>query len=194
MRWCHHRIGLRQLVLAIGLAALTEAFVRPVHAEVRISGNVDALVLEAREASIGEVLAALRARFNVARLFNGQNYVMRVSAGGIELIVLGPGAPSGDAVGDAMPNELPVMAPSPSGDGWSGVAPASPKRHPLRRLLRPPQMPHSGRWFPALKPYRLAEQPRSNQSRRPRPHRRSRSRFLQSAGRMWKAGAANRAV
>ena len=95
-------IGLRELVLAISLAALVQAITQPVRAEVRISGQMDALKVEAREASVEEVLAALRASVNlqyrtsdalnrvmtgtyngslqrvVARLLEGRNYVMRI--------------------------------------------------------------------------------------------------------------------
>ena len=108
--------GLRKLVLTIGLAALLQAFAQPVRAEVRVSGQADAVIVETREASVEEVLAALRASFNlhyrisgalnrvmtgtytgslqrvIARLLEGHNYVMQASAGGGELIVFGPAA------------------------------------------------------------------------------------------------------
>lgn len=110
-----NKIGLRKLVLAIGLAALLQAFAQPVRAEVRVSGQADALIVETREASVAEVLAALRTSFNlqyrisgalnrvmtgtytgslqrvIARLLEGHNYVMQSSAGGGALIVFEPG-------------------------------------------------------------------------------------------------------
>ena len=114
-------IGLCKLVLAMGLAALLPPAAQPVRAEVRVSGQADALIVETREASVEEILAALRASFNlhyrisgalnrvitgtysgslqrvVARLLEGHNYVMQASAGGGELIIFGPGAAGGSA-------------------------------------------------------------------------------------------------
>jgi hypothetical protein len=161
MSWRHDRIGLRELVVAIWLAALTQVIAQPVQAEVRVSGHTDALKLEAREASVEEVLAALRASFKlqfhtsgavnrvmtgtytgslrhvVARLFDGQNYVMRSSAGGIELIVFGPGGAGSSAsasgrsvAADARQPELPAPTPSSDVQGWSGMAPVGPPRAP----------------------------------------------------------------
>ena len=116
------RISLRKLVLTIWLATLMLAIAQPVRAEVRVSGNAAALIVETREASVDEVLAALRTSFNIqyhtsgaavrvvtgsytgslrqvlARLFDGQNYVIRSSANGIEIAVFGPGASSSGAV------------------------------------------------------------------------------------------------
>lgn len=140
-----NRIGLRKLVLAIGLAALLPAFAQPVGAEVRVSGQADALIVETREASVEEILAALRASFNlhyrtsdalnrvvtgtytgslqrvVARLLEGQNYVLQSSAGGGRLIVIGPGAAGSSVsasrhqvVADAEQRQLPTKAPSPA--------------------------------------------------------------------------------
>ncbi|MBI2715618.1 MAG: hypothetical protein HYX37_14380 [Rhizobiales bacterium] len=109
------KIGLWKLVLAIWLAALLQTFAQPVLAEVRVSGPADAVIVETREASVEEVLAALGASFNlhyrtsgalnrvltgtytgslqrvIARLLEGHNYVMQSSAGGGELIVVGTG-------------------------------------------------------------------------------------------------------
>jgi hypothetical protein len=109
------RIGLRKLGLAIWLAALLQAFAQPVRADVRVTGQADALIVETREASVEEILAALRASFNlqyrtsgalnrvmtgtytgslqrvIARLLEGHNYVMQSSAGGSALIVFEPG-------------------------------------------------------------------------------------------------------
>jgi len=108
------RTGLRKLVLTIGLAALLPTFAQPVHAEVRVSGRADAVIVETREASVDEVLAALSASLNlhyrtsgaldrvmtgtysgslprvIARVLEGHNYVMHASDGGGELIVFGP--------------------------------------------------------------------------------------------------------
>ena len=123
----YDRIDPRKLVLAIGLAALMLAVAQPVRAEVRISGQADALILETRAASVDEVLAALRASFNLqyrtsgaltrvitgtyagslqrvlARLLEGHNYVLQSSAGGGELIVFGPGMAGGSVSASPRP-------------------------------------------------------------------------------------------
>jgi len=137
-------IGLRKLALAVWLAALLQAFAQPVRAEVRVSGQADAVIVETREASVEEVLAALRASFNlryrtsgalnramtgtytgslqrvIARLLEGHNYVLQSSAGGGELIVIGPGVAGSSVttsrhqvVADAGHQELPGPPRSP---------------------------------------------------------------------------------
>ena len=49
------KIGLRKLVMALWLAALSQVFAQPVRAEVRVSGQADAMILETREAPVAEV-------------------------------------------------------------------------------------------------------------------------------------------
>jgi len=150
------RIGPRKLVLAIWLAALLQAWAQPVRAEVRVSGQADAVIVETREASVEEVLAALRASFNlqyrtsgalnrvmtgtysgslqrvIARLLEGHNYVMQSSAGG-ELIVFTPGAAGSSVsasrrqvVAVAEQRELPTKAPSPVVQGGGSTTPVGP--------------------------------------------------------------------
>ncbi len=157
------RISLRKLISKIWLAALLSAVALPVHAEVRVSGNADALTVEMREASADEVLAALRASFNVqyrtfgainrvvtgtytgtlrqvlARLFDGQNYVIRPSTNGVEIAVFGPGASDSGAVvwgGQQRvvtkpPDLLPPVTPSDGGEGWSGTVDFGPPKVPV---------------------------------------------------------------
>jgi hypothetical protein len=158
------RIDLRKLVLAISFAALIQAFSQPVRAEVRVSGQVDALIVETREAPIEEILTALRASFNlqyrtsgalnrvitgtytgslqrvVARLLGGYNYVMQSSAGGVELTVFGPGGAGINASASGRPFEAgrrPLVAPvPPRPSGEQGWNGAAPVRPP-----RPPAAP-----------------------------------------------------
>jgi hypothetical protein len=168
------KIDLRKLALAIGLAALLPAFVQPVRAEVRVSGQADAVIVEAREASVEEVLAALRASFNlhyrtsgtlnrvmtgtytgslqrvIARLLEGHNYVMQSSAGGGELIVVGPGETGSSvsasrrmAVADASHQKLPgpPLAPPLPNANRATQGPAGVQASPglaARETLMPP--------------------------------------------------------
>lgn len=196
MSWRHQRIGLRMLVQIIGLAAFTQVLVQPIRAEVRISGRADAMVLEAREASVAELLAALRARFNlqfrvsgavdrvttgsysgplkhvIARLFADQNYVLRASAKGLELVVLGPGASGGNPFAwghlgsadarptDAPPIELPTPVPSPGAEGWNGMALVAPPpiANPKAPAAPPPKIAADVA-PPALRPVMAAPAP-----------------------------------
>ena len=157
------RISLRKLVPTIWLATLMLAIAQPVRAEVRVSGNADALIVETREASADEVLAALRTSFNIqyhtsgaairvvtgsytgslrqvlARLFDGQNYVIRSSTNGIEIAVFGPGASSSGAVVwgrqqpavAKSPDLLPPVPSSSGGEGWSGTVDLGPPKAPV---------------------------------------------------------------
>jgi hypothetical protein len=86
----------------------------PLSAEVQVDGRREAVHLEARDASLQEVLAALHDRFNLrycsidvlqaqttgvfdgpllrvaARVLDGYDYAMRVTPEGIDLLVLRP--------------------------------------------------------------------------------------------------------
>ena len=150
------RISLRKLVLTIWLATLTLAISQPGRAEVRVSGNADALIVETREASADEVLAALRTSFNIqyhtsgaairvvtgsytgslrqvlARLFNGQNYVIRSSTNGIEIAVFGPAASSSRAI--VWGRQQPAVAKAPD---FISAGPVVVRRGRLERHSRP---------------------------------------------------------
>jgi hypothetical protein len=104
--------GRTTLALAIGLAVLFQMAPEPARAEVRVSGQANAIVIEAREARLDEILAALRAQVNlqyqtdvaldrvvtgiyrgtlqrvVARILEGHNYILKSSAGSLTLVVL----------------------------------------------------------------------------------------------------------
>src|SRR5664279_127104 len=159
-----YKFGLRKLVLTIWLAALIQAFAQPVRAEVRVTGQADALTVEAHEASVEEVLAALRTSFNlqiqtsgvpnhvitgtysgslqrvVARLLDGQNYVMRSFTDHVEIVVIGPGASGGASAAweraagsSAMRPELLAPPPSSGGEGWNGNLDAAPPGAPAAK-------------------------------------------------------------
>jgi hypothetical protein len=105
------RAPARLLVPAILLAALLPA--PSVRAEARITGEPDAVRVEARDAPIEEVMVALRASFGlhyrstaplsrritgtyegplqrvVTRLLDGYDFVMKASSGTVEIIVYG---------------------------------------------------------------------------------------------------------
>ena len=147
-------IGLRKLVLTIWLSALLQV-TQPVRAEVRVTGQADAVTVETREASVDEVLAALRASFNlqyrtsgplnrvitgtytgslqqvITRLLEGLNYVLQSSAGGRELIVVGPGAARASVSASGRPfvavAEQPIAPPVPNANSATLAVPgASP--------------------------------------------------------------------
>jgi len=104
-------VGRRGLLLA-ALAIAGCGFAGPAGAEVRISGAADALRLEARNATLDEVLRALRATYKfryhgsvatgaavsgaysgslprvVTRLLTGYNYVLRSSADGLDVSII----------------------------------------------------------------------------------------------------------
>jgi hypothetical protein len=117
----------RMLMAAIGLAALLHA--RSVQAEARISGQPEALRVEARDTPVEEVLGALGTNFGlhyrsaaslkrrvtgtyvgslqrvVAHLLNGYDFVMRTDAGSVEVVVYGLAKPE-----EAVPGAV-VAAP-----------------------------------------------------------------------------------
>lgn len=100
------------LALAIGLAVLFPMVPEPARAEVRVFGQANAIVIEAREARLEEILTALRAQVNlqyqtdvvldrvvtgiyrgslqrvVARILEGHNYILKSSADSLTLVVL----------------------------------------------------------------------------------------------------------
>ena len=57
--------GRGRLLLVAAFVALLNAWPQQGRAEVRVSGQVNAVVLDAREAQLGEVLAALHRSFNL---------------------------------------------------------------------------------------------------------------------------------
>ena len=119
------------LVAAIvGLAALQSAA-----AEVRISGTPDALKIEAQNATVEDVLRALQTSYSfkfqsanvltspaggvyngslsrvVARLLEGQNYVIRNSGGVVQISIISPNSARRPAASRQPQNQPPPFEP-----------------------------------------------------------------------------------
>ena len=127
----------RLLVPAILLAALFPA--HSVWAEARITGDPDAVRVEARNAPVEEVMAALGTSFGlryrstvstsrritgtyegslqrvVTRLLDGYNFVMKTGPGGVEVMVYGVVKP-GEAAKAAQAVTPPHLAKTPSAE------------------------------------------------------------------------------
>ena len=159
-----YKFGLRKLVLTIWLAALIQAFAQPVSAEVRVTGQAGVLTVEAHEASVEEVMVALRTSLNlqihtsgvpnhvitgtytgslqrvVARLLDGQNYVMRSFTDHVEIVVFGAGTSGGastawERAARSSATQPELLAPSSASgvEGWSGNLDAAPPRTPAAK-------------------------------------------------------------
>ena len=155
------RIGLRKLILGLWLAAPLLAFAQPVRAEVRVSGQADAVIVETREATVDEVLAALHTSFNlhyrtsgalnrvltgtytgslqrvIARLLEGHNYVMQASAGDGGLLVFALGA----AGSKARAPVAPTTNSEPMTDPWLRAAMLTPSVSEFMTAARLGQSP-----------------------------------------------------
>jgi hypothetical protein len=106
----------RSIVLSIAAALLAALNCNGVRAEVRVQGDAGDVLLEARDATVADILAALGERFAlhyrgtpqsrgltltfegplrrvVARALDGYNYVIRERADGLEVIVLSTTSP-----------------------------------------------------------------------------------------------------
>jgi hypothetical protein len=129
----HHAI-LAGLVLSI----LAAGVVRPALGAARVEGGVDAIRVEARDATLAEVFAALSARVGlrfrlstatdqrvdgrfqgplqrvVARLLAGRDYVARYSKGAVEILVLGPSGPAPTAAPTTAATAALADRPSPA--------------------------------------------------------------------------------
>lgn len=149
-----------RLVLAIVIAALPTGL----RAEIAIEGGPDAVRLVADQASLDEVLASLDARFGlryrasttldqpvtgtyrgplrrvVGQLLAGYNFVLKTSAGSVELVVLGPN--QGGSYAAARPvvvlRPQPVQAAKPPAASAPAVSQPDPAAAdgPLERLRR----------------------------------------------------------
>ena len=110
------RAGPQIVLLAISIVCF--AFAQSAHAEVRVSGGADAVMIETRDATLEEVLRALQASFKfryrstrgldrvingtysgslpraVTRLLEGHNYVMQSSPNDLEVVIFVPGNPA----------------------------------------------------------------------------------------------------
>ena len=120
---------IRLLVPAILLAALFHA--ESVRAEARVTGQPDAVRVEAHDTPVEEVLLALGESFDlryrsaaslsrrvtgtyvgslprvVTRLLNGYDFVLKTDAGSVEVVVYGVANPE-----DALLAQKPVQAPT----------------------------------------------------------------------------------
>src|SRR5262249_48681349 len=120
---------------AIACCGLTQSAI----AEVSISGTPDAVRVEARQASVDEVLQALSTSFKlrysatgaiggvvtgtfsgrlpsvVARILDGRNYFMHGPADGLQVRVLTAGAPAERPKASAGPVQPVAAAPPPVG-------------------------------------------------------------------------------
>lgn len=108
--------GIRSVPLSIVGLLLAALHCNSVRAEVRVQGPVEDIRLEARDATVEEILAALRARFELhyrgttlnrrvtanyegplrrilARVLDGYDYVVKTNEANIEVIVLSTGTP-----------------------------------------------------------------------------------------------------
>jgi hypothetical protein len=140
----------RLLVTAILLAALFHA--HPVRAEARVSGAPDAVLVEARDAAVDEVMAALGASFGlqyhspaslsrrvtgtyqgslqrvVARLLDGYDFVIKTGDEGVAVRVYGA-VKAGEA-GESVLAPKPVQVAKPP--------PAAKARREARRKRQAP--------------------------------------------------------
>jgi hypothetical protein len=118
---------LRLFLLPVIVSAVVLAFGRTASAEVKVAGKSDEVHLEVHDASLHDALAALQERFNlhyrtvdaldaritgvfdgplrrvVARLLNGHDYAMEVTADGLDILVLSAQSPSAAVVAVVTP-------------------------------------------------------------------------------------------
>ena len=146
--------GYRAILAALVVAAIATSFASPSLGAARIEGRIDALTVEASDATLAEVLSALSARFAVrirapqltdqrvdgsfhgplqwvlARLLAGHNYIARYSDGAVEIAVLGvAGSPANAAAIERPP---PAAGPARPGrrtrnEAVSAAARAAPR-------------------------------------------------------------------
>jgi hypothetical protein len=162
MNWLRPRLA-RSAVLSLVLICTATA---GAGAEVQISGGADSFVLRARNATMAEVLSGIHSALDIAieatgsparqftgtysgslphvlsRLLEGENYVIRTSASGVDIIFVG--ARGGGqrllfAAGDRGENN--------SIQGWTGAvafnvaaAPAKPVGSPPSEAAQPPKL------------------------------------------------------
>ncbi|MGY8667540.1 hypothetical protein Q3C01_35015 [Bradyrhizobium sp. UFLA05-109] len=103
---------MRRLLLLLMTEAIIVAFSQAASAEVQVGGRLDAVHIEARDATLRDVLVALHERFNLryrasntletqmtgvfdgplsrvaARVLDGYDYAMRITPDGVDLLVL----------------------------------------------------------------------------------------------------------
>ena len=119
---------MRRLInLVLILVALLAAGGGAAYAQVQVSGRTDAVRIEATDATLREVLDALRASFNLryrsddaldtrmtgtfggslprvaARVLDGYDFVTKITAQGVDVLVIRQNQPDGKAVAAPMP-------------------------------------------------------------------------------------------
>jgi hypothetical protein len=128
----------RALLASVVFWILVAGIVRPALGAARVEGGVGAITVEAREATLAEVFAAMSAhvglrlrlstadhqrvdgRFQgplrrvVARLLAGRNYIARYSEGAMEILVLGPSGTAPTAAPTIAPTTAQADRPSPA--------------------------------------------------------------------------------
>jgi hypothetical protein len=141
---------------ALVVAPLTAIFLQTVslsaHAEVQVSGEADAIRIEASDASLEEVLAALSAHYGLqsryppnlghsvsgtfagslaevlSRLLQGYNFVVETSAGGTRVVVYDLNAAPGTGIN--------IVHNSPLKPSANPSRPAASSLPPVRRMDR----------------------------------------------------------
>ena len=122
--------SIRPVALSISGALVAALFCNCVHAEVRVQGDVRDMRVEALDATIAEILAALGERFGlryrgtpasggitatfegplrsvVARVLGGYNYVIEARGDGLDVIVLSTHSPYAVVPPPAAPATVP---------------------------------------------------------------------------------------
>jgi hypothetical protein len=141
-------IGAGSLIVLLALWTGCFGFAAPAQAEVRVSGGADAVTIETQEATLEQVLAALRASFRfryrstaaldrvingtysgslsrvIARLLEDQSYVIQSSQNELAVVILGPSRPA------------QVAGPvGPAASRAAGAAPPPAPTEPLKECI-----------------------------------------------------------
>jgi hypothetical protein len=135
------------LLLACGTAVSASA-------EVHVSGTADKIVLQAKNATIGEVLEAVRSTLKLraelagstsrqftgayagslrrvlSRLLDGESFIISLAPGGVNIVIFGPGGTVPRAV-PARPGAI-ANADNHPVQGWDPPVPANDANKPVR--------------------------------------------------------------
>jgi uncharacterized protein (DUF2342 family) len=123
---------------ALASAGLLAVGAEAAHAQVQVGGQPDAVRIEATDATLREVLDALRANFNLryrsnevldtrltgsfggslqrvaARVLDGYDFVIKIAPQGVDVLVVRQSQPDSKAVAASMPARAPSkMSPAP---------------------------------------------------------------------------------
>jgi hypothetical protein len=121
----------RLLALALTSGVLLAAQGKAAHSQVQVGGQPEAVHIEARDATLREVLDALQANFNLryrsndlldtrmtgtfngplrrvaVRILDGYDFAMKITPQGIDVLVLRQNQPDGNTVAVSMPARAP---------------------------------------------------------------------------------------